>query len=247
MKIINKCKKACKENWITTTIIAFLWLILGWLKSFGIHSILLLPFNFLTGALTGLDGGSFVGGIVGKTILLMLLNSFIRPLLLRKGNKKERVKMASKTFFNSALQKIPQYDNLKQLFTKEPSKLCYNAFGFGMAFLVYPFVTGNGSLQNSFVCVLASLGLFIEAQAQRGFIITVLNNLLKKKGKKQINKDNLNRLISGNALGFAVTFLYSAVSGYSILSYLIGMFFIITGFVLFFVKSRIQKSEVEAA
>ena len=242
-----KCAESLKKNWLTTTIVAVLWLLLGWLKSFGVHTLLLLPFNFLTGALMGIDGGNFIGGIVGKTILLMLLNSFLRPFLIRRGDKKERFRAASKAFFDSALRNLPQYDNLKQLFTGEPSELCYNAFGFGLAFLAYPFITGNGSLQNSFVCVLASVGLLKEVKAQKGFLITVLNSLLRKKGNKQIEKDGVNRLISGGALGFAATVVYATASGPGILSYSIGAFLMIAGSVLFLVKSGIGKSKIKAA
>lgn len=245
--IIIEIKKTFKENAIITTIIAMLWLVLGWLKSFGVNSILLFPLNFLSGALNGVDGGSFVGGIIGKTILLMILNSFVRPLFFNNGNKEERIKNSYKVLKNSAVSKIPQYGNIKQLFVKDPSKLCYNIIGFGLAFLIYPFITGNGSFQNSGVCLLLSIAMFKEIKKQRGLIVTVINSLLKKKGKKQVNKDGLNRLISGNGLGFACTVMFSAINGDSILSYNIGGLFIVIGLLIMVFVKLTNKTEVKVA
>lgn len=245
--IIIEIKKSFKENAIITTIVAMLWLVLGWLKSFGVNSVLLFPLNFLSGALNGVDGGSFVGGIIGKTILLMILNSFIRPLIINKGSKEERVMNSYKVLKNSAISKIPQYGNIKQLFVKDPNKLCYNIIGFGLAFLVYPFITGNGSFQNSGVCLLLSIAMFKEIKKQRGLIVTVINSLLKKNGKKQVNKDILNRILSGNALGFACTVLFSAIYANASDAYSFGGTFIMVGILLMIIITLIHKNEVKVA
>ncbi|MGD9569084.1 MAG: hypothetical protein AB7V48_12385 [Sedimentibacter sp.] len=244
---IIKFKKTLKENAIVTAVIGIMWLVLGWLKSYGINNIFLFPFNYVSGALIGVDGGSFVGGIIGKTLMLMILNSLIRPFLFSKGDKKERITKSINQFKSSALSKIPQYKNITQLLDKDHIKRSYNLVGFGLSFLLYPFITGNGSFQNSGVCVLVAIALFKELKKQRSLIVHVINYILKKYDKKQISKENMNRLISGNALGFACTVIFSLISGYNALSYVIGCVVIIVGIFEMGLLKNIRKDKVEVA
>lgn len=220
-----------------------MWLLLGWLKSYGINSILLFPFNYFSGALNGVDGGSVIGGVFGKTLLLMMLNSLIRPMLFSGGSIKGRMEKGFKSFKASStskiLYKIPQYGNIKQFLTKDNKKRSYNELGFGLAFLAYPFITGNGSFQNSGVCVLLAITLFKEMKKQRSLILVVVNSILSKKNKKGIDPDIINRMISGNALGFACTVIFSLVSGYDVLSYLLGSIVMAIGFAeMYYAKRR---------
>ena len=199
---IDRFLKNLRSSLPVSVIMAFLWLVLGWLRSVGVHSILLYPLNFLTGALAGLDGGSVIGGTVGKTLLLLMVNSFVRTALVRRGDLHSRIKAGWKAFYQAALRKIPQYSNVKQLFTKEYWRLAFNGMGFGMALLGYAFLTGNGSFQNSFLCVL----LFAQSSSalfkQRGLIIVAANRLLGWLGVPAVDRDAVNRLVGGNALGY---------------------------------------------
>lgn len=236
----NKCKRVLKENVVITSVIGIMWLVLGWLKSYGVNSILLFPFNFISGALNGVDGGSVIGGIFGKTLILMTLNSLLRPMMFSSGNKQGRMAKGLKSFRESSISKIPHYKNINQFFTKENKKRSYNELGFGLAFLAYPFITGNGSFQNSGVCVLLAITLFKEMKKQRSLILIIVNSILMKKNKKVINKDNLNRIISGNALGFACTVVFSIISGYDVLSYSLGSIVIAIGFAeMYYAKKMI--------
>lgn len=208
-QLVSKFVKAVKKNLTFNAFVFLIWLVLGWLRSYGITSLILFPFNFITGALIGVDGGSFFEGVLGKTLMLLLLNSLIRPLIFSTGNKKEKSKKAFAELKSKSLLKIPQYMNIKQLVKVDAVKRGFNLIGFGTTFLVYPIITGDGSLQNSGVCLLAAIALFKQLKSIRGFIVVFVNDALRKFGKNQINKDSVNRLVSGNALGFACTVVFA--------------------------------------
>ena len=196
-----------------TMMMALFWLVLGWLRSFGIHSALLFPLNFLTGALTGLDGGTFIGGTVGKAVLLIIVNNFIRSLIGSRGTLWTRAKIGLMSVWSSLLKKIPQYTNIKQLFTRQYWRIAINGLGIGTALVGYSFLTGNGSLQNSFVCVLLFAQFGGALIKKRGLIITVSNKVLALLGVPTVERDMVNRLVGGNALGYAVATAWAAYIG----------------------------------
>lgn len=210
-RLSSKFMKAVKKNLTFNAFVFLIWLVLGWLRSYGITSLILFPFNFLTGALIGVDGGSFFKGVVGKTLILILLNSLVRPLLFSTGGKKEKMKKALAAFKASSLRKIPQYTNISQLIKANALQRGYGLMGFGIAFLVYPIVTGDGSFQNTGVCLLAAIALFRQLKSNRGLIMAIVTDVMKKQGRKPVNKDMVNRLVNGNALGFASTVVYSLI------------------------------------
>lgn len=240
----NKFKKALKENALITSIVGVTWLIIGWIKSYGINSILLFPFNFISGALNGVDGGSIIGGIIGKAIVLMLLSNLLKPLL---SVKRINVKKLGKSFVYSLKKlryfKIPQYKNIRQLFTNENNKRSYNFIGFGFAFLVYPFITGNGSFQNSGVCLLIAISLFKELKKQKSLIVSIINSILKRFEIKQISKENITKIVSGNAIGFACTVVFSIFNQNNVLPYSFGIIIMFIG-ILELNKAKNLKVEV---
>lgn len=243
---LNAFSKSLKLNLPVTAVMALLWLVLGWMRSFGIHSVLLFPLNFLTGALAGLDGGSFIGGTMGKAVLLIIVNNFVRSLIANKGNLLTRAKIGLISVSNSLLRKIPQYFNIKQLFTKEFWRISLNGMGFGMAMIGYAVLTGNGSLQNSFVCALLFSEFGGALIKKRGFIITVANRLLSALGIKTVDRDMVNRLVGGNALGYFVSTLWAAhfhSSGYA--GY-IGALVAVASFFFFLMRTVRERKEAAA-
>lgn len=231
--------RANKKVYISTSLVSLFWVALGIIKSMGINSILLMPFYFLTGALAGVDGGNFWGGTIGKIIILSIVNSFIKTMIFTKEAPKDMFKtLISKTRSN-LMQKIPNYNNIKQLFTNNPVLLSCNILGVGTAFILYPFLSGNGSLQNSGVCIFIVVFILSEIKKQRGFIITLINIFLKKMNKKKINKEFINRVMSGSALGFSLTIVFAGASLNIQYAYLIGGIAVVIGaiFILFYRNS----------
>lgn len=233
-----KFLETVKKNLVFNGLVIAFWLVLGWLRSYGITSLILFPFNFLSGALIGVEEGAVWQGILGKTVMLLLLNSLIRPFLLGTGNKKEKWRRAVSELKGKSLLKIPHYRGISQLMEADAVKRSWSLIGVGTAFLVYPVITAGGSFRNAGVCLLASVALFRGLKNNRGLILAVLNDGLRKLNKKQINKDLANRLVFGNALGFAATVVFSMTGWRLQVAYVIGFILLAYGTATMLLKNR---------
>lgn len=198
-----------------TALMALFWLVLGWVRAAGVQWAILWPLNFLTGALSGLEGSAF-GGTLGKAILLVVFNSFFRGIVVRrKGNERRRVHFweeLKKESVSTVLARIPQYGNLR-LLTRDrtPLMLGCGVLGVGIALAAYPFLTGNGSLVNSMVCVALFLSVGKQIANQRGLLITLLNLLLARKSMHTVNRGAVDRVFAGFAVGMAAAVPVAAV------------------------------------
>lgn len=205
--------KAIKQNSIPTGIMTVFWMLLWWCKYAGIQWAILWPFQFLTGALNGLTG-NLLGGAVGRTILLILFNSFFRGILINSGNRRMRAKAFKDQTISQVKDKaksevtgkIPYYKNLKTAFSlRTPQAWGFAALGLSAAIFVYPIITGDGALINTMVCVALFANLIKQLASNRGLLISLINYLLSKKGLQKIDKGQVNRVIAGYALGSALS------------------------------------------
>ena len=210
---LQKLLKAIKQNAIPTGIMTVLWMLLWWCKYAGIQWAILWPFQFLTGALNGLTGNLW-GGAVGRTILLILFNSFFRGILVNSGNRKIRAKAFKDQTItqvkdkakNEVTGKIPYYKNLKTAFSlRTPQAWGFAALGLSAAIFVYPVITGDGALINTMVCLALFVNLIKQLASNRGLLISLINYLLSKKGLRKIDKGQVNRVVAGYALGSALS------------------------------------------
>lgn len=197
-----------KTSLAPTAIMAVFWLVLSWAKAAGIQWAILWPFQFLTGALAGMEG-SALGGTIGKAILLVCFNSLFRGLLMHRkwdGRRRDNVKSELKAQTKAQLfARIPQYSNLKLLWKdRSPHMLAAGLWGGAAALAAYPFLTGDGSAVNSMVCVALFLSIGGQIARQRGLLITLLNLLLAKKALHTVNRSLIDRIFAGFAVGMAV-------------------------------------------
>lgn len=209
----QRLKLALKQNAIPTGIMTVLWMVLWWCTYAGIQWAILWPFQFLTGALNGLTGNVW-GGAFGRTLLLILFNSFFRGILANSGDRKKRTKefknlavsQVKSTAKSNLTGKIPYYSNLKTAFSlRTPQAWGFSALGLSAAIFVYPFITGDGALINTMVCLALFANLIKQLSTNRGLLISLINYLLSKKGLKKIDKGQVNRVIAGYALGSALS------------------------------------------
>ena len=111
------------------------------------------------------------------------------------------------------LKKIPYYSNLKTVLgTKTPQALGWGSLGISSALFLYPFITGDGALVNSMVCLALSSSLGKQILTQRGLFITLINRLLSKKALKTIDRGHVDRVISGFTLGMAFSVTIAAMA-----------------------------------
>lgn len=95
MKVISRFYRGITKNWQGTLIVAAIGLLIGWLKAFGIQAAFLIPLSYISGALAGIDDGSFWGGIIGKTIVMLFMNGFLTTLIIHKGKLRDKFKTAA--------------------------------------------------------------------------------------------------------------------------------------------------------
>ena len=183
--------------------------VLGWVRSAGVQMAILWPLYFLTGALNGMEG-STLGGIVGKTLLLVLLNSFMKGVVIQTrgqgGRRRNFWNQFKANASNALLTRIPQFFNMKKLWNAgSVTAVGCGLLGLAAAVLVYPFITGDGSFVNSMVCGALCLSVFNQLARQRGLLIALLNLLLTRRGGRTIDRQPLEMLFTGAALGMAAS------------------------------------------
>ena len=67
-----------KKQLPSALVMAGLWLVLQISACLGWRHFLLSPLYFVSGALAGLEGGSVLGGVLGRTLLLLFLQEGLR-------------------------------------------------------------------------------------------------------------------------------------------------------------------------
>ena len=115
---MQRVRQAVVRSLAPTAVMAVLWMVLGWVRSAGVQMAILWPLYFLTGALNGMEG-STLGGIVGKTLLLVLLNSFMKGVVIQTrgqgGRRRNFWNQFKANASNALLTRIPQFFNMKKL------------------------------------------------------------------------------------------------------------------------------------
>lgn len=233
-----------KKNWQGTVIVTVIWLILGWLYSFGIRAVFLIPLNYLTGAVAGLEGTNLIGSMIGRTILIIFINGFITSLFLYQGNWKEKCKQAGKHFLNSLLNAIPFFKNLREFDFKDTGSRFLNIAGIGLGLAVYAFITGNGAWINSFVCVAIFIKVMQEIAEKRGLLTALFNLLISRFGKKRISRDPVEALINGFGIGMLLAIIYAFAIGNSLYAYIGGGVIFIAGMTGFWIKRFSLRKEL---
>ena len=246
MSWIKRFLNGLKHNWQGSAIMVGLWLALGWLYTFGIRAAVLVPLNYVSAAIAGLDGGSFVGGTVGKTVVMIFLNGFITTLILHKGNASEKWKVATSHAKEALLNTIPYFKNLKEFDFHNQRALWLNVSGIGLGLISYAFLTGNGSFVNSFVCLLLFFKIVSEVTARRGIITALLNLILSLFGSKRISKKPVDYLMNGYALGTLLSLIYAILFAQLLLAYLLGAGFLCLGSIMNLVYIKKTEKELKA-
>lgn len=178
-----------KEMWLSLVISCGVWTILVFLWEKGVRGFLFTVLNFFTGALLSVDGENMLGGVIGRTLILMVFNTFISSLLIHKGKFKTRFAFA-KEDFKSGLKNLSEYVESFSLFaTKEKDVIFAGVLGVGLSIIWNAFITGNGALVNTFSCIALFILLLEQFDTKSGFFVAVVNLLARKLGYKNICGD----------------------------------------------------------
>ncbi len=220
--------KAIKSRWLWILIACLVWTVLAYLWQLGRNNIFYLVLYYLTGSLLAVDTNNVIGGVIGKSILLLVVSSFFSSIFMHKGSIKVRVHYAKKSFVDG-LKKVNAYVASFTAFqSKEVLVIFMGMLGVGGSLIVNAFVTGNATFINSLV----NLALFVvcikQIQEKRGFLIACANVGLKKIGYKEVNGDAVIGLLDGIALGclLAPLLYLIPIKG---TAYIVGLTLFVTG------------------
>lgn len=197
-------------------VMAAIWFFLTLLSATGISVPAWL--NFLTFARGGTTGGipGFVGGVLGKGLFVSLIMGIIHNMGQPKATK-----------------------NLSDSTEKAQSSHGYGLIlcGMGLALIIYNFMTGDNSLQNSMVGIVASASV-VRSSKQGGFIRQLMVSLTARfSGNKLPLDGQVKHLTTGFAAGFGLS-LPLSFSGSPWVCYLTGLSAFIIGIILCFTKRK---------
>lgn len=219
---------------LPTVVIGIVWIVIGILSS------TMQPFplplkiaSFLSYAEGGLFGGVLgaVGGIAGKVVMAVFINSAILPL------------------FEKKLPFVGVAGGIKGMFTSMSKDTARGIApllkGLGVALLVYVFFNINQGRQNSIVGVVALVLLLQNIGNQGGFLFGLLFSLANSLSKGRVPKYiNITRFLTGMTLGFTLAVGLSAIGFHWCLW--LGLLFLILGF-LFGLIIRPKKEQAAPA
>lgn len=178
-----------KEMWLSMVISCGVWTVLVYLWTKGVRGFLFGLLNFFTGALLSVDGENMLGGVIGRTLILMVFNTFISSLLIHKGPLKTRFAFA-KADFKSGLQNLSEYVSSFSMFaTKQKDIIFTGVLALGLSIIWNMFITGNGALVNTFSCVALFIILLEQFETKSGFFVAMVNLGARKLGYKNICGD----------------------------------------------------------
>lgn len=223
-------KQTLIEFLITLGVMLTAWIVLGILNYIGIKSVFLAPLNFLTASLNGLqDNGwfGFVGGIIAKVTLLMLITQTLIPII------KEALKPKEKEIVKGKYNTVKLI--VKSIFEQGATLSGYMIFGGGIALLIYAFLSVNGNFENSFVIVLAIFSSIRALATQTGVLIRIVTILSRK---TVVNMFPVYSLLIGMSIGFTVSVSIAAIFSSALLGYLLGFSIILIGWLTILITKR---------
>lgn len=195
-----------------------------------------IPFNiinFLTFSNGGTSGGliGVVGGNIGKGVFAYFITTLIMPLI--KGKKPF-------SFIKGGF-----IDAIKIVGNREIRTKAHAFLGIGLALILYNFMSSDASLSNSMIGI-ASLIMSIRMLSRKtGFLRGLIISFIGKYSKnKNVESLSVNRIISGFALGFALSVILST-TGISFIGYLVGSIFLIVSFIIKIIFKDTEKPNKE--
>ena len=200
-KFLKNWFRGIKSRWLLILLACVVWTALAYLWRLGKNNIAYMAMYYLTGALLGVDSNNIIGGVIGKSILLIVVNGFLTSLFMHKGSLRVRLHYAKKSM-TEGLKKLNDYVASFAAFQSKDSKVIVCGIGgAGISFIFNAFITGNAAFVNSFVNVALFAVCINQIQEKRGFLIACANVMLQKFGYKEVNNDSVIGMLDGIALG----------------------------------------------
>ncbi len=208
---------------------AAIWLVLQSAACMGFRSFFLRPFFFFTGALAGINGGTMIGGAIGRAVIFVFFEQIIWTLLFSKKPAKDRLKEAGRLLMKKLAHVIPYCKEIGELVTKDYLMLGIECIGAGTAVILSYVLSGNGAYLNSFVSVALFITVTEELQTHSGLIFHAC-----KKLTSILREDLTVNFLKAHALGYVLGFL---LKGRTVML-VSGGLFILAGIILIFLAKK---------
>ncbi|MDP3058999.1 MAG: hypothetical protein Q8N36_06035, partial [bacterium] len=187
-----------KKKLIPVTIMALLWLTMTLLPAMGVNVTSLKWLSWLTFANGGTTGSisAAIGGVLGKGLFAYLLTTISISLGARKNP------------FKGMLNGLKSIGG--SLALKDSASVSLLMGGVGAALIANNFMVGANSMQLSMVSITSFLLMLRSLSSRSSFIRQLVSSITTKKGMP-INTSSVTRIMSGLAMGFALSIGLAAI------------------------------------
>ena len=188
-------------------IMTAIWLLLELPAVLGHTPGYLAPVYFLTGALTGLSGGGYlglIGGTIARAVIYLFFEKFILILLNNSIPFSDRLSACGKLLKSRLLGVIPYFETVKELLTTDLPTLSTELFGLGTAVLLSLFLSATGVFRNSFVNVILFVKLTEELKNRSGLLHSLTKMLYRRFKKKEPEENRISQFLNAHALGYVI-------------------------------------------
>jgi hypothetical protein len=218
---------------LPTFVLGAVWLVIGWLSSVMTLPLPLKIVSFLSYAEGGLFGGVLgaLGGIVGKVVMAVFVNSAILPLFQKK------------------LPFVGVAGGIKGMFSGMTHDTARGVapflIGLGTALLLYTMMNISQTGLNSMVGIVAAVMLLQNIGQQGGFMFGLLFSIAGSLSKGRTpSYISITRMLTGLAVGFTLSVAMSTIGLH--LCFLLGIPILLIGIVLGLLFKTKPKSTFQA-
>lgn len=220
-----------KKKFILAIVIVIIWLIITLLPMFKINGKFLSYLNFFLFATGGTHSGLIgtIAGTIGKGFFAYFVTLLILPIFSRKMP------------FKGLGTGLKAYFNLFKGLNKKSSLPLI--LGVGISLIIYNFLVGKASLQNSMFGITSFILTLIALSKKSGFFRKFILSIVKnKKSEKTLDTSYLNKIMGGFATGFALSIPLST-TGFIFIGYFIGISLIVATIILKISSSKDKSKE----
>ncbi len=208
---MNELWKAAAEYFKThkkpILIMTAIWLLLELPAMLGHTPGYLVPVYYITGALTGITGGGYlglIGGTIARAVIYLFFEKFILILLNHTIPFSERLSACWKLLKSRLLGVIPYFDTFKGLITTDLPTLSTELYGLGTAVLLSLFLSATGIFRNSFVNLILFIHLTEELKKRAGLMHSLTKMLYRRFKKKEPEENRISQFLNAHALGYVI-------------------------------------------
>ena len=223
-----------RREWITLIVVIIIWAGTGLMKAKNVDTGILKILAFFTASYNGIQEGALPisGGIAAKGFILAAMAGTIIPLFesLFSGRILTELTGFSRFAFQLTKFKIKNISHLAML-----------SIGLGAAFILYGFLSVNGSFQNNFVSIIAAFSIIKNYGKHNNFFSGILSRMLRK---TSMSGYGTFAIMTGMVFGYVLSIPVSLkLSTINEIGYIIGTLAVAAGIILLISGSHTRKVE----